>query len=162
MSRPCLLDVLLQPGSLRAEFQPVYQVSATGSPVHYVEGLLRGPAGSNVERPDVLFSYARRKHAEVALDRASLATVLRAAQRFRDVSVGVNVHAATLAADVHFLPFLWEVLMETGIARERLVLEVVEHGHAWDRRTLRSNLDGLRRLGVRVALDDSAPARPTT
>jgi EAL domain-containing protein (putative c-di-GMP-specific phosphodiesterase class I) len=154
MSNRCLLDRLLQPGSLRAEFQPVYQVSASGSPVHYVEGLLRGPAGTNVERPEVLFAYARRKRAEVAMDRASLSTVLRAARGFRGISVGVNVHASTLAVDLQFLPFLWDVLLETGIDAERLVLEVVEHGHVWDRKALRFNLEGLRRLGVRMALDD--------
>ena len=154
MNTRCLLDQLLAPGSLRAEFQPVFQVSATRPPVHYLEGLLRGPAGSNVERPEVLFAYARRKRAEVAMDRASLITVLSAARALGDVSIGVNVHATTLAVDLQFLPFLWDVLMETGIEARRLVLEVVEHGHVWDRRVLGFNLDGLRRLGVRLALDD--------
>src|SRR5262249_34780149 len=124
MNTRCLLDQLLAPGSLRAEFQPVFQVSATRPPVHYLEGLLRGPAGSSVERPEVLFAYARRKRAEVAMDRASLITVLSAARALGDVSIGVNVHATTLAVDLQFLPFLWDVLMETGIEARRLVLEV--------------------------------------
>jgi len=154
MMGPGLLQLLLQPGSLRADFQPVYQVGESGPHVHYLEGLLRGPAGTSVERPEVLFGYARRKRAEVVMDRASLGTVLEAARGFRDVSVGVNVHATTLAADLQFVPFLEDTLARTGIEAARLVLEVVEHGHVWDRRALRFNLDGLRRLGVRLALDD--------
>jgi EAL domain-containing protein (putative c-di-GMP-specific phosphodiesterase class I) len=148
----CLLDVLLEPGALRAEFQPVYQVAGIVSPIHYMEGLLRGPRGTNVERPEVLFSYARRKRAEVEVDRASLRTVLHEARALG--AVGVNVHAATLAVDTGFLGFLGHVLQETGVRAERLVLEMVEHGHVWDHRALRANLDGLRHAGVRVALDD--------
>jgi EAL domain-containing protein (putative c-di-GMP-specific phosphodiesterase class I) len=154
MKRECLLDRLLMPGALRAEFQPIYQVAGIVSPVHYLEGLLRGPRGTNAERPEVLFSYARRKHAEVALDRAAVRTVLLAAREIRNVSLGVNVHAATLSCDLDFLPFLGEALSESGIAPERLVLELVEHGHVWDRRALRLNLEGLRHIGVRMALDD--------
>jgi EAL domain-containing protein (putative c-di-GMP-specific phosphodiesterase class I) len=152
--RDCLLDRLLLPGALRAEFQPVYQVAGMVSPVHYLEGLLRGPRGTNAERPEVLFSYARRKHAEIALDRAAVRTVLLAARAIRHTSVGVNVHAATLASDLDFLPFLGEALSESGMAAERLVLELVEHGHVWDRQALRLNLEGLRQIGVRMALDD--------
>jgi len=154
VKRDCLLDRLLMPGALSAEFQPVYNVAGMVSPVHYLEGLLRGPRGTNAERPEVLFSYARRKHAEVALDRAALRTVLMAARGIRNVSLGINVHAATLASDLDFLPFLSEALTESGTAPERLVLELVEHGHVWDRHALRLNLDGLRQIGVRMALDD--------
>ena len=154
VNRDCLLDRLLMPGALRAEFQPVYQVVGMVSPVHYLEGLLRGPCGTNAERPEVLFSYARRKHAEVALDRAAVRTVLLAAREIHNVSIGINVHAATLACDLDFLPFLGAALSESGIVPERLVLELVEHGHVWDRHALRLNLEGLRHIGVRMALDD--------
>jgi len=154
LKRECLLDRLLMPGALRAEFQPVYHVAGMVSPVHYLEGLLRGPRGTNAERPEVLFIYARRKHAEVALDRAAVRTVLLAAREIRNVSLGVNVHAATLASDLDFLPFLGDALTESGVAPERVVLELVEHGHVWDRHALHLNLDALRHIGVRMALDD--------
>ena len=112
------------------------------------------PRGTNAERPEVLFIYARRKHAEVALDRAAVRTVLLAAREIRNVSLGVNVHAATLASDLDFLPFLGDALTESGVAPERVVLELVEHGHVWDRHALHLNLDALRHIGVRMALDD--------
>lgn len=154
MSQPTLLDLLLEPGSLRAEFQPVFNLAGPGSMVHYHEGLVRGPQGTNLERPDVLFGYARRKRAEAAVDRAALRTVLRAAGSHLTGAVGVNVHAATLASDLDFLTFLGDVLEETQIPPEQLVLELVEHGQPWEWSALRLNLEGLRDIGVRVALDD--------
>jgi EAL domain-containing protein (putative c-di-GMP-specific phosphodiesterase class I) len=152
--RPCLLDAILQPGSLRAEFQPVVELTSSEAPPCYWEGLIRGPVGTNVERPDVLFGYARRKRAEVEVDRASLRTVLDAARLIPGVAIGVNIHAATLAADLELLPFLGDVLSATGVAPHSVVLELVEHGQPWDLRTLRLNLEGLRQIGLRVALDD--------
>ncbi len=154
MKADCLLDRLLEPGSLRAEFQPVIDLGLPAAGIHYLEGLVRGPAGSNVERPAVLFSYARRKRAEVEVDRASLVTVLGAARAIHGVSIGVNVHAATLSTDLDFVPFLGDLLAETAIAPERVVLELVEHGEPFDQDTLRLNLEGLRSIGLRLALDD--------
>jgi EAL domain-containing protein (putative c-di-GMP-specific phosphodiesterase class I) len=154
MSGGNLLDLILQPGALRAEFQPVVESNVTGAPTHYFEGLVRGPQGTNVESPQVLFGYARRKHAEAEVDRAALQTVLHHAVGLPYGSVGVNIHATTLATDLDFLPFLSDVLVENGLAPERLVLELVEHGHPWDWSALKLNLEGLRHIGVRMALDD--------
>lgn len=153
MSYPVLLDAILKPGALRAEFQPVVEIGH-GNRVHYLEGLVRGPRGTNVERPDVLFSYARRKHAEVAVDRACLRTVLEAARLLPGTVVSVNVHATTLATDLEFVPFLGDVLSATGIEPERVLLELVENCAQTDLETLLLNLDGLRRIGLRMALDD--------
>jgi EAL domain-containing protein (putative c-di-GMP-specific phosphodiesterase class I) len=149
-----LLDLILLPGSLRAEFQPVLETNVGGTPIHYFEGLVRGPLGTNVEQPEVLFGYARRKHAEAEVDRVALRTVLCHAAALPAGSVAVNIHASTLATDLDFLPFLSDVLVESGLTPERLVLELVEHGHTWDWTALKLNLEGLRHIGVRLALDD--------
>jgi EAL domain-containing protein (putative c-di-GMP-specific phosphodiesterase class I) len=90
----------------------------------------------------------------VEVDRASLSTVLAAARGLSGVSVGVNVHAATLSADLDFVPFLGDLLAQTQIAPERVVLEIVEHGQPYDHDILRLNLEGLRSIGLRLALDD--------
>lgn len=150
----CLLSLLMQPGALRAVFQPVFDLATPNPTIHYFEGLIRGPRGTNVERPEVLFSYARRKHAEAEVDRASLATILQASRALPPLSIAVNVHTATLATDFGFLDFLEDLLSRTGMGPERLVLELVEHGDAWDARALLASLGSLRGLGVRIALDD--------
>jgi EAL domain-containing protein (putative c-di-GMP-specific phosphodiesterase class I) len=154
MGQLSLLDRLLQPHALRAVFQPVVNLGLAGRPVHYHEGLVRGPRGTNVERPDVLFEYARRKLAEAAVDRAALRAVLRAAGVCRGATVGLNVHRSTVAHDCGFVAFLSGELAKAGIAARSVVLELVEHGELCDMRTLLPRLDDLRCMGVRVALDD--------
>jgi EAL domain-containing protein (putative c-di-GMP-specific phosphodiesterase class I) len=152
--RPCLLDLLLQPNALQAAFQPVVDVSSSSAPPHYMEGLIRGPAGTNIVRPDVLFDYARRKGSELEVDRACIRALLIAGRELPGVSIGLNIHAATLATDLELLTFLGDLLTETGIAPNRLVVEIVERGEDWNQRAFLLNLDGLRSIGVRVALDD--------
>ena len=73
-----LLERLLAPGALTAHFQPVVDLSAGAPRIFYLEGLLRVTIDCTLPRPEVLFSYARRKHSETALDRAALRAVLGA------------------------------------------------------------------------------------
>lgn len=154
MAQASLLDRLLQPGALRAVFQPVVDFGHAGCPVRYQEGLVRGPRGTNVERPDVLFEYARRKLAEAEVDRAALRAVLGAVRAGRGGAFGLNVHRSTVAHDPGFVAFLAGTLARAGVAPGSVVLELVEHGELCDMRALLRRLDELRGTGVRVALDD--------
>jgi len=150
-----LLDHALEPGSLSAVFQPVVDLGAASPSVYYVEGLVRGPKGTNLERPDVLFCYARRRGAEASMDRAAVRAILTAAESLpEDAAIGLNVHASSLAADLELLPHLVAVAREHGIALDRLLVEILEHGLPWDFGALRRTLAALRDLGVRIALDD--------
>jgi EAL domain-containing protein (putative c-di-GMP-specific phosphodiesterase class I) len=150
-----LLEQILEPGSLSAAFQPVVEGNGSGYRTHYLECLVRGPKGTAVERPDVLFSYVRRKHAEVAVDRACIRALLAVAQAFpEDVDLGVNVHSVTLAVDPDFLNFVREEADRHGIAPARIIVEIVEHGTPKNVAAFGEALCGLRGMGVRVALDD--------
>ena len=154
MAARSILERVLQPRSLRAVFQPVVDFGRRPRCVHYYEGLVRGPRRTNVERPDVLFEYARRKFAEAEVDRAALRAVVLAARACRGTAVGLNVHRSTVAHDPRFVAFLAALLADTGIAPGSVVLELVEQGELLDVRSLLPKLDELRRLGVRIALDD--------
>jgi EAL domain-containing protein (putative c-di-GMP-specific phosphodiesterase class I) len=149
-----LLDRILEPGALRVVFQPVVTDAWPGVAPHYLEAFVRGPQGTNLEQPEILFDYARRKHGEVEVDRACLRAVLQAARALPETTVGVNMHSATLAADFEALDFLAEQLALHDIPPERLIVEVVEQGQPWDQGALLLALAGLRDIGVRVALDD--------
>jgi len=150
-----IIDRVLQPGALSARFQAVHELHGSALRAHYYEGLIRGPRGSSVEAADILFDYARRMGREAELDRACAATVLQAAGELpRDVRVGVNVHASTLARDAEFAMFLGETADRAGIDVERLVVEVVEHIAPTDVTAFRDALDALRAIGARIAVDD--------
>jgi EAL domain-containing protein (putative c-di-GMP-specific phosphodiesterase class I) len=149
-----LLDKVLRPDALRATFQPVFDETRAGWP-HYMEGLIRGPQGTNAERPDILFEYARRKRSEPEVDRACVRAVLLAARWLPiGVSIGINVHTATLAADLEFLNYLGDLLTETYIAPEHIVVELLEHGQPWNQDAFLLSVEGLRSIGARIALDD--------
>jgi EAL domain-containing protein (putative c-di-GMP-specific phosphodiesterase class I) len=150
-----LLERILERGALRALFQPVLALDGACPRPHYVESLIRGPEGTNVETPEILFSYARRKNATAAVDRACIDAILIAARELPGETVlGLNVHASTLAQEPEFLNFLGDTALLCGISPHRLVIEIVEHAPPWDVTGFRNGLDGLRAIGARIALDD--------
>jgi EAL domain-containing protein (putative c-di-GMP-specific phosphodiesterase class I) len=150
-----LLDLLLEPGRLSVVFQPIFEVAAPRLRLHGLECLIRGPRGTNAERPAVLFEYVRRKRAEAAVDRACVATALAEAALLPGApSLNLNVHASTLGRDVGFPRFLLDRAAAAGIAPERLVVEIVEHAPPLDVPSFRRTLAQLREAGLLIALDD--------
>jgi EAL domain-containing protein (putative c-di-GMP-specific phosphodiesterase class I) len=150
-----LLDTLLEPGRLSVVFQPIFEVGSGRLKLHGLECLIRGPQGTNAERPAVLFEYVRRKRAEAAIDRACVEAVLaEAAQLPGNPTLNVNVHASTLGRDQGFPGFLLDRAAQAGIATERLVLEIVEHSPPLDVPGFRGALAELREAGLVIALDD--------
>jgi EAL domain-containing protein (putative c-di-GMP-specific phosphodiesterase class I) len=150
-----LLDTILEPGRLRVVFQPIFEVSASRPRLFALECLVRGPRGTNAERPAVLFDYVRRKHAESLVDRACVAAALAEARKLPGLPrLSVNVHAATLERDPGFRAYLLERAREARIEPRRLVVEIVEHSPPLDGPSFRRALTELREAGIAIALDD--------
>lgn len=155
MSDPSLIARILEPGALSVRFQPVYEVHPNLLVGHYVECLIRGPVGTSVESPEILFDYARKKNREAEVDRRCVSVVLESAKALpRNVRIGLNVHASTLARDPEFVSFLCDAAARNGIDVDRLVVEIVEHAPPWDIEAFRKALDELRFRGASIALDD--------
>lgn len=155
MSELSLLDTILEPGGLSVVFQPVYEVRPEGRRLHALECLIRGPRGTNLESPDVLFEYARLKQAEDLVDRACISTVLEAASQLPgDPHLFINVHASTVACDRQFVTLFVETAEAHQISLGRLTVEIVEHAPCRDDRSFHRALDRLREMGVWIALDD--------
>ena len=155
MGERCLLDRILERGSLSVRFQPILDVHTRRPQAHYLEALVRGPRGTTVEAPTILFEYARKKSKEAVVDRACVEVILDAAVRLPPyLTLGINVHASTLAMDGGFVAFLASALGRRALSPRRLVVEIVEHAPPWDVVSFRAALAGLRALGARIALDD--------
>lgn len=149
------LDRILAPGGLEIVFQPIFQRTGPGWRVASYEALARGPQGTNMEFPDILFEYVRRKQQSILVDRACVREALRAAWFLADPGrIGVNVHASTLEQDRGFPAFLHDVADEMGFPLNMLTLEVVEHSPCWSGKVFRDALSALRETGARIALDD--------
>ena len=150
-----LLDILLEPGRLSVVFQPIFEVGSGRLKLYSLECLIRGPQGTNGERPAVLFEYVRRKRAEALIDRACVAAALAEAALLPGaMRLNVNVHASTLARDFGFPKFLLDRADEARLAPERLVVEIVEHAPPLDVPDFRRALAALREGGLTIALDD--------
>lgn len=150
------LDRLLRGGALATVFQPVYEVgSREHGRAHLLECLTRGPAGTNLASPAVLFEYVRRKGREDAIDRLCVSTIFSAARALPGEPVlAVNVHAATFQRDPRFPRFLVDEANANRIAPSRLVLEIVEHAPSFGGPRFLHALRELREEGIRIALDD--------
>ena len=149
------LDGLLRPGAISVLFQPIFELRGAQRQLHSVEALTRGPKGTHLERADVLFEYARRKGAEVEVDRACLVAIFAALGGIPGQPVvSINVHASTMGRDPEFPAFLADLAVAHGVDLSRMTVEVVEHALPWDMRCFESVLQGFRDIGIRIALDD--------
>ena len=149
------LENLLAPGALRAVFQPIIDMRRSGTRVFAYEGLVRGPANTNFEQPDVMFSYVRLKRGEERIDRACVAAILRAAPQLpSEARVSINVHAATLGRDRNFADSVVAEAHRRAVDPTRLMLEIVEHGSASNEPHFLAAVARARQLGVSIALDD--------
>lgn len=151
-----LLEGLLAPGGLRAVFHPIYEVdSANGARLWAVEGLIRGPRGTNLESAATLFEFVRRKRAEPLVDRACIQTTLAEARTIPGrPPVALNVHASTMGRDPDFVTFLLHTAEQHEFTPSQLIVEIVEQVPYYHERTFQRNLDQLRNRGIRIALDD--------
>jgi EAL domain-containing protein (putative c-di-GMP-specific phosphodiesterase class I) len=150
-----ILDELFVPGAIRVEFQPIVTISDDGIELYALEALARGPRDTSMERPDVLFEYARRKGEETKVDLICVAEALAAAATFPgNPMISINIHGSTLSSVPRFAAMFLDVAMLNGIAPDRLMLEIVEHRSPWAIDSLQATLRELRGAGVRIALDD--------
>jgi EAL domain-containing protein (putative c-di-GMP-specific phosphodiesterase class I) len=150
-----LIERVIEPGAITAMFQPILNILDGERRIVAVEGLARGPKGSTLEAPDILFEFARRKNEESIVDRAAIAAILREARKLPDdLPLHLNVHASTLGRDGRFVEFVRKTSLSFGIALERLTLEIVEHSNFVEEANFLAALADLRTAGISVALDD--------
>ena len=150
-----LVDRVLHRDALSVVFQPVIEGKWSKVKLHSMEGLTRGPKGTNLERPDILFEYARRKGIEDLLDRLCFSAILGCVHGLANYPpIHVNLHASSLVKDVRFPEFLSEVAQESSIHLTQITIEIVEYGNLLDNRIFLKRLEAVRQLGIQIALDD--------
>lgn len=149
------LDDLLAPGAIRIEYQPIVELTDAGPRLYMLEALARGPRGTTMERPDVLFEYARRKGVEAQLDLVCIAEALASfAALPGEPHLSINVHSSTLACVPQFTRKVVDCAAAYGIAPQRLMLELVEHRNRWSAEPFHRALAEVREAGMRIAIDD--------
>lgn len=138
-------------------YQP--QISLTNGQVHAVEALARwrDPDGRLIE-PSCFIPLAEhagligRLGAQI-LDMACRHQVALRDAGHDDVTMCVNISVAQFR-QAGFVDSLRQVLADTGIAPQRLELELTESMAREDSPALRQTLQAIKALGVRLAVDD--------
>ncbi len=137
---------------IRSVYQPIVRL-ADRRVVAY-EALARGPAGSRLERPDLLFAAAREEGLETAVDwecwRAALRGGLQSTMG-SDRALFVNVEPSSATS---WVPEIGDPLLEDALDRFPLVVEVTERALPNHTTDLIPLAEDLRRRGARIALDD--------
>ena len=143
------LDLALASGGIRAEYQPIVDVE-TGAVVAY-EALARGPRGSDVERPDLLFGAARAARRLDEVDWACRAAAVGGAlEAGLEQTLFVNVEPESLGAPVPGeLEHLWRRAGDL-----RLVVEVTERALTARPDAMFAALAAVRERGWGIAIDD--------
>jgi EAL domain-containing protein (putative c-di-GMP-specific phosphodiesterase class I) len=153
--RGSLIDRVIEPGAITPVFQPILDLRSDPPLLHALEGLSRGPRGTTLESPEILFEFARRKHEESLVDRAAIAAILGATRGLPEpLPIHLNVHASTIGRDPRFGEYLERLGASFGLEPERLVVEILEHSNFVDERQYLEGIERLRDAGIGIALDD--------
>ena len=150
---------IIAAGQVASRFQPIVQLSDGRTVAH--EALSRGPAGSAVECPRLLFAAAAEQGCELALDVACRIASLR---RAADAGWAAGAHGPLFLnvrpgalAEPAFLGELEEAVAAVGRRPGDVVLEVSE-AEPMDV-DLGEFLSGCRAAGFWIALDDAGAGR---
>lgn len=152
------LRALLDGKALGMVYQPIVRLDDGAVLAH--EALVRGPEGSALHLPAVLFATARAIGLETELE---LACVEAAVSQFDPATPG-SLYVNCSATSIRHLASegcvgLLSLLALHGLSPARLVLELTEHERVEDVEQLRPGLARLAALGITVALDDFGDGR---
>jgi len=146
------LSAILEAGAVRSVYQPIVAID-TNATIGY-EALARGPEGSPLQRPDLLFAAARETGRLAELEWACRAAALRGALAggLRPPhTLFLNVEPSTIATPV---PPWAEALMATARERLHVVLELTERALGERPADVLAAVPRLRAAGFAIALDD--------
>ncbi|MGZ7078759.1 MAG: EAL domain-containing protein [Thermoanaerobaculia bacterium] len=140
----------VQGRTIRTVFQPIVQLGTRA--VRGFEALSRGPKGSEIESPDVIFEIARDFDLVWELERLCIENVHPFLEEISDRGrLFFNLEA-------HFI----QQLQQRGTQvfdpflehRESIVIEVTERSAIRDYRTFKRTLQNLKKMGFKIAIDD--------
>ncbi|MDH3283700.1 MAG: EAL domain-containing protein [Acidobacteriota bacterium] len=147
---------LVRERDVRSLFQPI--VDLESGEVVGVEAFARGPSGSPLRFPRVMFSLSRQAGLSGELDRICRETAItqlgESAETKRPPLVFLNTAAESLLDPDWTSSRALETLEAAGLAPSMLVLEVAEREIGLAPELYREVLDRLRGAGYRLSLDD--------
>ncbi len=155
MTAALVFRKLIAGEGLRTVAQPILRIDKGQRELAGFELLTRGPQGTNFERPQVLFEYARQSGFEADLD---LACARVAFAQLAAIPVGYriffNIHGASLQRGTGWVDELLAIASGQAVELSRVVLEIVEDAPFRAGERYRRAIETLRSAGIAIALDD--------
>jgi EAL domain-containing protein (putative c-di-GMP-specific phosphodiesterase class I)/AmiR/NasT family two-component response regulator len=146
------VEQVLEPGRIRLVFQPIFGLRGGG--LVGAECLSRFEA-EPVRPPNEWFADADEVGLGAELELASVRAALGHVGQLPDGAfLAVNV-SAEVASSAELTALLVGAEAQSGVDVSRIVVELTEHAPVVDYERLQANLDQLRRVGVRIAIDDA-------
>ncbi|MCU1227230.1 MAG: Response regulator of zinc sigma-54-dependent two-component system [Acidobacteria bacterium] len=150
------LDTIVTEAKLFPLLQPIVRLAEPPFAPFGYESLARCETPSILALPDALFDYAHRKGRVAELELACIrATFAQAGSRIVNSSANlfINLHPSVIVNE-RLPEVLEEARAATGIAPERVVLEITEQESLGEAVRVARQCAGLRGLGYTFALDD--------
>lgn len=147
------LQEVIERRLLRPAFQPIFDFR-TRSYMGY-EGLIRGPEGSELHSPAMLFELARVSGQTETLERLCREVTFREfAALGLPGKLFVNVSAGCLSDPFFLNGDTARLLQEINLRPQQIVIEITENQHVADFSVLRDLLTTYRKTGYQIAVDD--------
>jgi diguanylate cyclase (GGDEF)-like protein/PAS domain S-box-containing protein len=153
------LRTALQTGEISMHYQPIVDLKTSG--VVGFEALMRW---QHPERgwipPNVFIPLAEQSELILELGSFALREALAAASSWEQAGEGASLPYVSVNLSAHqfrdpdLVPMIERMLVTSGLARERLILEITESVALLDVVETTSVMEQLNRLGIGVALDD--------
>lgn len=150
------LESHLSSDTIQAHAQPIVRLSSKGEPFETMgcESLARGPQGTLLANPMLLFAYASQLDRLYETDMACIEAALRnAASLPTSWSYFLNVQPRSLSHP-DFEEILTRLVHRYGLAPSRIVLEMTEQREVTNHALFSAELRSLKDAGYRIALDD--------
>jgi FOG: EAL domain len=145
-------SLIMETNQLRTHFQPIIELGE--GHLFGFESLSRGPVKTMFETPDALFREARRRDLLFLLEKKCQLTLLATLRKCSDPGFYMffNLEPILLERDdFRHLP-IFQSLKE--IDPRNFVIELTERYTIHEGDSLKRNLNSLRDLGFRIAIDD--------
>lgn len=152
------IEEILGGDDLFAAFQPIVRLTPDGASMFAFEALMRVRGSWLPGGPVMLFEYAQRRDKLAELNILAMTRAIEEATTLpANAAIFINIDPLTFTSS-RLAPALFEVAARTGIALDRIVLEVTERSAFVDDERAGDAFDALREAGVRFALDDHGSA----
>lgn len=148
------INQIIAEQNIRLLAQPIFDVAT--SQIKAYEVLTRGPSGTDLESPLVLFSVARQMGKLFELEKIVLEkTFKQISENESSQTVFINFTPVTLGNPLFIEEIEAMLIKYKGVSPEKVVLEVTEQDPIIQQSDFNKNILVLRKLGFRFAVDDT-------